>query len=364
MKISKTFSRYMAKTYIWHLIILLAGLMGLIYFFDVIELLRRASKFDDVPLNLVFQMGFLKLPEVSQLLFPFAVLFSAIFTFWHLTQKLELIVVRAAGFSVWQFLLPIMVIAVFAGFLQMSVLNPLGAVFLGHYERLENVHLKRQKSEIAFLQDGLWLRQDYFDGYAILHMRDIKQPQWVFENVSGFFYDLDNNFLQRIDAEKSVLNNGAWDFQNVTIHAADGEKSFIEHFPLKTPLTIEDVEESFSSPETIAFWSLPGHIRILEESGFDASKLRVHYHYLLSQPLMLAAMVLLAAAVSMRPPRSGTALHYIAAGIFIGLLLFFLSNFMRALGASQQIPVVVAAWAPAALSFMFGLSIIINQEEG
>ncbi|MCF6320014.1 MAG: LptF/LptG family permease, partial [Proteobacteria bacterium] len=86
---------------------LLVGLFAVIYLFDTVELIRRASKRGDIPISLILQMGLLKLPEVGQTIFPFAVLFSAMYTFWQLTRQYELIVVRASGFSVWQFLLPI-----------------------------------------------------------------------------------------------------------------------------------------------------------------------------------------------------------------------------------------------------------------
>ena len=106
-----TLSRYLARVYTLNFLGLTAGLLGIVYLFDTVELLRRASKFSDVPLGLVLQMGLFKLPEVGQLTLPFAVLFSAMMTFWQLTRKHELVIVRAAGLSVWQFLGPVVGVA-------------------------------------------------------------------------------------------------------------------------------------------------------------------------------------------------------------------------------------------------------------
>lgn len=364
MALSSTLSWYLARTYVVNLLVLLFALMGIIYFFDVVELIRRASKFSDVPLGLVLQMGLLKLPEVTQVLFPFAVLFSAIFTFWSLTQKLELVIVRSAGFSSMQFLLPVLVVAIVAGFLQMSVINPAGSLLISKYESLERTYLKRQSSQMALFQDGFWLKQSTDDGHVILHSSRIAQPDWQLVEVSGFFFDGGGRFTKRIDADSALLEEGRWLFREVIVHDGFDERLEQDEMVLPTLLTRKDVEESFSSPETIAFWSLPGHIEVLEASGFDASKMRVHYNKLLSLPLMLAAMVMVAAGVSMRLPRQGSAFLFVLAGICTGLVIFFASSFMQALGASQQIPVVLAAWAPAFLSFLFGVSLVFNQEEG
>ena len=107
-------SAYLARSYVLNFLFLTAILLGVVYLFDTVELLRRAAKFDDIPLLIVLQMGLFKLPEVGQLVLPFAVLFSAIFTLWQLTRRYELVAVRAAGLSVWQILGPLAFSAILA----------------------------------------------------------------------------------------------------------------------------------------------------------------------------------------------------------------------------------------------------------
>ncbi len=375
MKITPTLSTYLAKRYIINLLILLLALLSVIYLFDTVELIRRASKHSNIPISLVLQMGIFKLPEVGQTLFPFAILFSAIFTFWQLTRKYELIIVRSSGFSIWQFLLPIITVGIIFGIIQMTVINPIGAVFIGKFEELERTHLKRQKNHIAVFQEGLWLKQNILiesenspinlvSGYIILHAQKIQQPDWILKNVTVLYFTDDNDFLQRIDARTATLKNKLWILNGVTIHKEFGLPAKEKTYKLPTKLTRQDIEESFSSPESMSFWKLPAYIKTLEQTGFDASKLKVFYHNLLSQPLMFCAMILLAASVSMRPPRSKGTFIMITAGIFIGFIVFFLSSFLQALGSSQQIPPILAAWSPALISFLLGLSVIINIEDG
>src|SRR5262245_23436646 len=118
MKISPTLSAYLARSYFVNLLFLLLLLLGILYVLDSVELIRRASKRPDVSLGMVMQMAFLKLPKEGQTLFPFAILYAAMFTFWKMTRRFELVVVRAAGFSVWQFLTPILAVALLAGVVQ------------------------------------------------------------------------------------------------------------------------------------------------------------------------------------------------------------------------------------------------------
>ena len=375
MTLALTLSRYLAKSYFLNMVFLLLALFGIIYLFDTVELIRRASKSDDVPLSLVLQMGLLKLPEVGQLLFPFAVLFAAMFTYWQFNRRSELIVLRSAGFSVWQFLMPVVCVALFVGVVQVGLINPMGSLLVGKYERLESEFLDNQDSQIALFKEGLWLRQsadgellgegdDFAKGYVILHARKIQPEDWTLKTVTVFFFGEGDSFRTRLDAQEAHLENGRWLFEGVKLHRPGSAVVDREFFALPTSLSIGDIEESFSSPESISFWSLPSHIETLEQTGFDASRLRVHYHSLLSQPLFFAAMVLLAAMVSMRPPRVGGTFLLFTFGVVIGFVVFFMSSYMQALGASQQIPPALAAWSPSIICFLLGLTVLMSLEDG
>lgn len=364
--LTSTLSRYIAKTYIKNIAFLLFILLGIVYLFDTVELIRRANKRDDIPFGLVLQMGLLKLPEVGQLLFPFAVLFSAIYTFWQLTKRYELIVVRSAGFSVWQFLTPVVGVALLFGVLQMTMINPLGALLLGKFTELENTYLNRNASQIAVFEEGLWLRQDLNDDgdYSILHAGKIQQPSWKLEDVSVLKFNKSNLFQERIDAKQASLEQGRWLLNDVVIHVPSKPSEKQQFYALETSLTLKEIEDSFASPETMSFWRLPHYIETLEATGFDPARLKIHYQNLWAQPLLFAAMVLLAATVSMRPPRFRGAFALIVLGIAIGFLVFFLSSFLQALGASGQIPIVLAAWSPALICFLLGVTVLMNLEDG
>jgi lipopolysaccharide export system permease protein len=44
--------------------------------------------------------------------------------------------------------------------------------------------------------------------------------------------------------------------------------------------------------------------------------------------------------------------------------MFFASSFLKALGASDQIPVLVAAWFPPLIALTLGVSVILTTEDG
>ncbi len=357
-------SWYFVRQYGFNFLILLTGLLAVIYIFDIVELLRRSSRFEDTTLSLIFMMGIYKLPEVGQMVFPFAILFSAMWTFWQLTKRHELVIIRSSGLSVWQFILPVILGGFIIGLLLVSIVNPLGAMFFSKYEKLEAQYLKHRSSDIFISKQGLWLRQDYAGGKAILHADKIKMPQWTLHDVSVFFFSPDNVFLKRIDAGSSYLKDGAWNFRYAVSNTPGSIPQIADNTKIETDLTIGDLESSFSSPEAVSFWKLPNYIKTMEETGFDSTPLKIHFQSLLAQPLLFMAMILLAASVSLRSQRLRGTSFLILSGVIIGFIVFFTSSFLQALGASGQIPVFVAAWFPAIISLLLGIGAMMVLEDG
>ncbi|MBL9046641.1 MAG: LptF/LptG family permease, partial [Tabrizicola sp.] len=133
---------------------------------------------------------------------------------------------------------------------------------------------------------------------------------------------------------------------------------------LASDLTAERIRDSFGSPSTIAFWDLPDYIDDLERAGFSSQAHRLWFHMELAQPLLLAAMVLVAAGFTMRHVRSGGTGRMVLFAMLAGFGIFFLRNFAQAMGNSGQIPILLAAWSPPAIALLMSLGFLLHLEDG
>lgn len=360
-----TLSRYLFFQFLFNFIVLLGGLLLVVYIFDTVELLRRASRLDAFPISLVLQMGLFKLPDAGQQIFPFAILFSALFTFWQLTRRSELVVVRAAGLSAWQFLLPLVLAAFLVGAVQTILINPLGAMMIGKYERLESEQLKQDDSLISISDQGLWLRQKAENRETVLlHAARIQQPEWILHDVMALYLTPDTGFIRRVDAASARLKGSAWALEGAVINQPGARPVRAGQTMLQTTLSIEEIENSFADPKTVPFWNLPAYIETMASTGFNATPLRIQLQALIAKPFFLIGMVLIAACVALRPQRAGGTTLLIVAGVIMGFVVFFLTNFLQALGASGQIPVFMAAWFPPAIYCLMGVGGLMMLEDG
>lgn len=366
MRLSGTLSIYIGRNFLMSFLGFFLGLLTLILLLDSIELLRRASSKTDVTFFIVMQMALLKLPHMGQLLFPFAALFGGMSAFWRLSRSQELAVTRAAGISVWQFLLPALLLALLLGAFKVGVFNPLSSATLSRFQAMEALHLKGQKSVLAISGNGLWLRQGTAEGHAVVHAANLLQQGSSVEllNTMTFLYQGQDTFIGRIDAPRAVLGDGFWRMDDAWVNSPEAPPEHVQEYWLETDLTLSRIQDNFAAPETMSFWKLPDFIRTLEDAGFTAIRHRLQWHSLLASPLLMCAMVLIAATFTLRHARRGGTTFVVAAGVFTGFVLYFFSDVVFALGLSESIPVTLAAWAPSGVASMLGLAMLLHLEDG
>lgn len=363
-KLSTTLSLYIARRFLLSFGAVLLVFAAVIFLLDVIELMRRTSGRSDISVSLIAGMALLKLPYMAQKIVPFAALFGGMHTFWRLTRFHELIVARAAGVSVWQFLFPAVASMILLGVINVSAFNPVASAMLARYDLLESRYVLGRSALLTVSRTGLWLRQADEQGQSVIHAASVSQPDMVLRDVIIFLYEGTDQFLGRIDASEASLGNGTWNLKNALITGPNRASQTFETYSIKTNWTMEKIQDSFAAPETMSFWELPGFISLLDSAGFSASRHRLYWHSLLAVPLLLSAMVLVAASFSLRPARRGGIAVLIGSGVIFGFLLFFLSDVVLALGLSATIPTVLAAWTPAGFSLLIGLAVLLHLEDG
>ena len=365
-----TLSIYIARQFLLAVLGMIAALSGVVWLFDFIELLRRSASKPDATFGLVTEIALLRLPFLSIQILPFAVLLGGILAFWRLTRSSELIVARAAGVSAWQFLSAPLACATLLGALATGGISPLSSIMLARAEVLDNAYLRTNGGPMALQGGQLWLRQSDREldpaGVAILHARSVtlKRKDLVALEVSVFRLDGEDRLLSRVESQRATLRAGFWTLEGAQRMAADRLPESIGTTRLATDLTVNRVQESFASPDTLSVWALPDFIGLLERSGFSAIRHRLHFQELLALPLLAGTMALVSAGFSMRATRRGGVAQMIGSGVAAGFALFVVSKVAEEFGQSGALPAELAAWAPAGAGLMLAVALLLHLEDG
>jgi lipopolysaccharide export system permease protein len=338
------------------------GIFVLVVMIDYIELMRRSASIPNVPAWVVAATSLYRVPQMAERLLPFSILIGAMVAYLNLSRRNELVVARAAGISAWQFVAPAMAAAFAVGIVAAAVYNPLAA---GMGERA------KQLEESIFGSDSprgpgtpLAVRQRSDTGQSILQANASRDQGASLSGVTVFTFTSEGRFLERIEAESAKLEPGYWRLENARIYSTGAPPREVSPYTLKTNLTAEQIRESFATPETVSFWQLPLYIELAERAGLVAAAYRLQYQSLLARPFMLAAMVLMASAVSLRFFRFGGVQKMILGGVSGGFLLYVLAKVTEDLSKAELMSPVAAAWSPVLIGALTGIVVLLHQEDG
>ena len=368
MKPNSILGRYLTKQLVFNFLAVLVMVVGIIMLFEVVELLRRTSGRYEVSFWFVLKMAFTKLPKSAEMVFPFVVMIAAMATFWKLSKSNEFVIMRAAGVSIWGFLLPVMVTTFVIGMINVGLINPISANLNDLYETM-NFRLKtRNPNAVLFSDQGLWIREAIDDdNVMVLQAKSLRQEKedLLLRAVTIIEMDRRSQPIRRIEAFAGTLENGFFDFKDVRIFRAGKPTEIINSLKYKTVLTADRIKENFVEPESISFWDLPQTIRFYEMSGFSALRHQMRYLSLLVSPFLLCAMVLVAAVFALRPNnRRGGIMFLIVGGIATGFTVYFLSQLVYAFGINGDIPIWMAVSAPAIITALISISVLLHLEDG
>jgi lipopolysaccharide export system permease protein len=362
MMVGRTIFIYFARRFTQTILSVFISVFMLIYTLDFVELLRRTSETQGSTAWLLAGLSILRVPSVTEQIIPFAVLFGSLIAFLNLNRRMELVITRAAGVSAWQFGLPAMTVAGILGLLTMMAYNPLAAQFKRQSEVIEAKLFGR--GGIGSDQKGVWIRQKSVDGDAVIRAENTIRRGTQFGGITVFAFYPDGRFMERVEAATAELKPGYWQFLNAKVLTVGTEPVVYDSYLMATSLTAEQVNESLTAPESVSFWELPSLVQRLELAGLDATRYRLKYQSLLARPMLLIAMVLVAASVSLRFFRFGGIARMVLGGVVAGFVLYMATEVAEDLGSAGLMSAVSASWAPAVLGSLMGVLALLHQEDG
>jgi lipopolysaccharide export system permease protein len=358
--IGRTLSFYLAGRFARSVIAAFMVVFVLIYSVDLIELLRRSGDSQRATGILMAGLSFLRTPTVAEQALPFAVLFGSMIAFLNLSRKMELVIARAAGLSVWQFLTPPIIVVVLIGVLSVIAYNPASTWMK---ERSDEIETKVFGGP-AMGSMGLWIRQKSVDGQAVIRAGGRSSSGVEFNAIEIFNFDDQGNFIERLEAASGELRQGYWILHDVVAVTPGFEAVRVSTYLLATNLDRREVAQAFVAPETVSFWRLPGLAEQTARAGLDPTAYLLKYQELLARPLMLAAMVLVAACFSLRFFRMGGIEYMVSGGVVAGFVLYVATKVVNDLGGAGFLSASVAGWSPGIVGCMFGVYVLLQQEDG
>ncbi len=339
---------------------------GIIMLVDFVEANRDVGGSADVSALQLLFLTLLKTPGLIEQTIPFVVLFGMMGAIHGMNRRSELIVMRASGHSVWGIVRPALWLAALIGLLWSLAFNPLASRLNDTYDALSVSWLDETPVSV---DDEVWLREGRDGQQIVIRAGQIDLPSSTLADATFLVLDVEEDgrtrFTRRYDAAYAELvPRSHWALSGVTQNAPGAGKTTLETVRLPTALDPETLLAQTTGERPADFWSMRADIRTNEQAGFSARGLRLRFNRLLSLPVLLVAMTIIAAGVSMSLIREGGTLRLLIIGAVLGFGVFFADSLVVAFGEVAVIPVVIAAWSVPLIVMMLGVGYLARIEDG
>ncbi len=364
----KLLNIYIAKNFLMRFLQTSLGFSLLIFFINLLDAFDKIKE-THAPFYIAAAMAFLQIPDFLNDVIPSLVLISALLTFFLLSSKSEITVIRMSGFSLWQILLPVATSSLILGIFWITIFGPIAVQMSHGFHVIEGKYVKSDMREAVTPQNGVWLKQANLERRGeeiIIQAQSVYKDDLELSNVTLWFFDQEGQFYKKIDAKKMLMGSGNWLLSAAIVNDSKmlnkAVDSMLVPTNLQTDFIMQKIVNNFQNVKLFTVFQLPQLIADLHSAGFNSTKFSVYFHSLISKPLLFLAMTFIACYFGLNHIRNNNALLMIFLGITSGLALYIISSIINVLGSSGLVPVFAATWVVAIVCLAIGVLLIYQKE--
>ncbi|MBN4066308.1 MAG: LPS export ABC transporter permease LptG [Hyphomicrobiales bacterium] len=363
-----TLNFYFARHFTKQVMFVFFLFLFLIIALDLIELSRTTAKQTDVSSLDLVKIALFRAPQFARHILPFAILFGAATSLMLLNRRLELVVARASGISVWQFIAPYVIVATGMGLFNAMVYNPLALSGVEASYEIEAKVFGKVEGGYSNKSQNFWLRVGSIDGDIIVRSKVAQNSGEKLSAVTIYRFGNSGTMLERLDADEALFaeidGKNYYRLQNVIVTAPGQAGVKIKTVDIPIEISRSQLQINTTRPESVSFWNLLTQAARAEKAGRNPLPFLTAHQSLLSKPLLFVAMALLAAGVSLRFIRIGQSGLLIFGGILTGFVLYVSTVMVLSFGSNGLVSPALAAWSPACVATLIGATLLLHQEDG
>ena len=338
--------RYISREVLGSSLFVLAALLALFFFFDLIRELDDLGRGN---YRITSMLGYvtLMLPSHAYVLLPAAGLMGALFALARMSEQSEITVMRSSGLSLAQLAMHVggagLAIAA-ATFLVGELVTPYTE------EAAKGLRLKATRSIVAReFRSGFWVKDDR----SFVNIQDVTAETELL-NLRIYEFDEAYRLTAMSRAEKGIYTGpNKWQLENVELTRFEGDRAVLERLRNATwnsVLTPDILSVLKIVPERMSALNLWAYIDHLRENRQKATRYEIALYNKLLYPLAGVVLMMLTIPFALGSNRTGGLGAKIVIGIIIGMCFHFAGRLFSHVGVLNDWPSALSAGMPVMIA--------------
>ncbi|MDN4543165.1 MULTISPECIES: LPS export ABC transporter permease LptG [unclassified Pseudomonas] len=341
--------RYIGISVFMAILAVLGIILGLATLFAFIDEMSDVS--DTYTLLDVLSYVLLTAPRRLYDMLPMAALIGCLIGLGSLASNSELTIMRAAGVSigriVWAVMKPMLVLML-AGVLVGEYVAPASESIAQ-----ANRSLAQGSGDSQSAKHGLWHRQ----GDEFIHVNSV-QPNGVLYGVTRYRFDNERHMLSASFARRAEFDTDHWQLSDVSTTLFHEKNTEVVSTPVErwdVALSPQLLNTVVMTPESLSISGLWSYIHYLADQGLNNGRYWLAFWVKVLQPLVTAALVLMAISFIFGPLRSVTLGQRVFTGVLVGFTFRIVQDLLGPSSLVFGFPPLFSVLLPAGVCALAGL---------
>ena len=355
----KTYIKFLLSIFFnsfWKIFFLFFGIILITGIVEEIEFFRNIDEHFSYPILL----SLLNTPAVIFEILPFIFLISTQLFFIKLIDSHELEIFKYSGLtnigiikiiSSFTFILGVLLIIFYYNF---------SYLLQGKYLKIKNFY-SEDNTYLAVINDnGLWIKDTIDDKINIINAKKVSDH--FLTDVLIVQFNKTFELIRTIESETIDITTFNWAMKNSNISENNVSKK-IEQMFLKSNFDLKRINTLFSNLSSLNIFELLLLRENYKSLNYSLTEIDSHLNKILSYPIYLTLITVLTPIIMFNISYQKSSLFRIILGIFLSVIIYYISNFFNVLGTSEKIPLFLSIWLPLIILSIINIIFILRLNE-
>jgi len=329
----------------------------------IINLIEESNflKNTDSDFLLPVLLSFLNSPSLIFEMFPFIFLIATQFFFIDLIDSKEFYTFKHFGLDNIKIIKFLSIISFLFGILTVILFYNFSSILKNQYLQIKNKYTNDNKYLAVITENGLWIRDIIESKIIIVNADKINGNLLLDSSITelNLNFEIEKNFI----AEKIDITNNEWILHIGSVSNKDNSSVSFEKTTFSSNFNIQKINSLFSDLASLSFFKLLKLKEDYASIGYSTDEIDIQSHKLYSLPFLLLIMTVISTLLMMNIKYQKNKLFNLFIGIFLSVLIYYISHFSNLLGLNNKIPLIFSVWLPILILALISILGIIRVNE-
>ena len=337
----------------------------LIIFFTIIlitNILEQIEFFKNINISfwyLIF-LSFLNTPSILFEILPFIFLLSTQIFFIYLIDKNELEIFKYTGLNNIKIIKILGIYSFIIGIIFVIFFYNVSSILKNSYLLIKNSYSDDDKYLAVITQNGLWIKDEIDSNINIINANKVDNQFLLDVSITSF----DKNFeiLEIIRSKKIDITTNEWKVFEPNI-ISDNSQTTLPEIKLLSNFNLKKINSLFSNLSSLTLLDLISLRTSYVSLNYSVVDIDSHLYKIVSYPIYLTLITILSAVIMFNIGYQKNSFFKITMGIFISVIIYYISYFFNILGTNEKIPLILSIFLPLIILSIINFITIIKLNE-